>query len=214
VTKEKRAVGVVVDWETSGLREQKVPTMNYLEGPQGIELGATLVWLPEVEVISTYSSRVRFLGVHNAVEYGGPAYNGITWNEDAERFHGIKIRDLINERMPSVVAAEFATWVKTNAGIDDPQKTPVMFCGHNPEGDMYYTRQLMFFGGIENAIRFHYRMIDSFSLGYFVLDVKSSNELFERVSGVTRKIHTALEDSMLTTQALKTIYKLCQGNRQ
>ena len=212
MAKDKRQIGLVLDWETTGLREHRVPSMSYLEGTQGIEIGATLVWLPEVEEISTFTSRVRFLGVHKGVQYGGDAYKHLTWSEDAERIHGIKPQDLAKEPRPSDVAEKFVSWVKTSAGIDDPHKTPIMFCGHNPDGDMYYTRQLLFFGGYENSLRFHHRMLDTFSLGYFVLGAKSSTELFERVSGVTRKIHTAMEDSMLTTQALRTIYRICQGH--
>lgn len=211
MTNEKRAIGVVIDWETTGLRDPKSPSVNFLEGPQGIEIGATLVYLPEVEIISEFSSRVRFLGSHKGIEYG--PYAGLTWSEDAEKIHGIKPMDLAKEPLPLVVAEAFTTWIRTGGNIDDPQKTPVMICGHNPGGDEYFTRQLLFFGGEENGIRFHHRMIDSFSLGYFVLGVKSSDELFERVSGVQRKIHTAMEDSRLTTQALRTIYKLCQGSR-
>ena len=209
----KRSLGVVVDWETTGLRNHKTPHLLYLEGPQGIEIGATLVWLPDVEVIAEFSSRVRFLGVHAGISYGGPRHEGLTWDADAERIHGIKVTDLMKEQHPSVVAEDFVNFVKNNGGIDDPHKTPVMFCGHNPDGDYHYTRQLLYLGGLENGLRFHHRMIDTFSLGYFVLGVKSSNELFERVSGIKREIHSALEDSRLTTAALRTIYELCQEKR-
>jgi DNA polymerase III epsilon subunit-like protein len=207
----KRGIGVVVDWETSGLREHKVPMRTYLEGPQGIEIGATLVFLPEFEVIAEFESRVRFLGKHNGCPYGGPIHEGLTWSEEAEAIHGIKIVDLLEAPTPSEAAAAFVHFVKSNAGIDDPHKVPVMFCGHNPDGDHYMTRQLLFLGQQENGLRFHHRQIDSFSLGYFVLGTKSSNDLFERTSGVKRGIHSALEDSRLTTVALRTIYNLCQG---
>lgn len=211
MAKEKRDIGVVIDWETTGLRDPKAPSVNFIEGPQGIEIGATLIYLPEVEVIAEFSSRVRYMGSHRGIEYG--PYSGLTWSDDAEKIHGIKAMDLAKEPLPPVVAEKFVTFVKTNAGIDDPQKTPVMICGHNPEGDAYFTRQLLFFGGEENGIRFHHRMIDSFSLGYFVLGAKSSTELFERVSGVNRKIHSAMQDSMLTTEALKTIYQICRERK-
>ncbi len=207
----KREIGVVIDWETTGLRDYKVPYRTYLEGPQGIEIGATLVYLPEIETIAEFHSRVRFLGTHNDISYGGHLHYNLTWSEDAEFIHGIKPGDLIKESWPSEVALAFINFVKQNANIDDPHKTPIMFCGHNPSEDNYYTRQLLFLGGAENQLRFHHRQIDSFSLGYFVLGTKSSNELFERTSGIKRKKHTALEDSRLTTAALRTIYLLCQG---
>ena len=207
----KREIGVVIDWETTGLQEQKVPYRTFLQGPQGIEIGATLVYLPDFTAIAEFSSRVRFLGTHNAISYGGHLHDDLTWSEDAERIHGMKPSDLIKEPCPSEVAANFVNFVKQNAKIDDPHKTPIMFCGHNPSSDHYYTRQLLFLGGVENKLRFHHRQIDSFSLGYFLLGTKSSNELFEKTSGIKREIHTALEDSRMTTVALRTIYHLCQG---
>lgn len=210
--KVKRDIGLVIDWETSGLREVKVPYLAYLEGPQGIEIGATLVWLPEVEEIGTFTRRIRFIGSHRGIQYGADAYKNLTWSEDAEQIHGMKTTDLLKESSPAVVAEEFVSWVKTNTGITDPYKTPIMFCGHNPEGDMYMTRQLLFLAGLENHLRFHHRMLDTFSLGYLVLGTKSSSELFYRVSGVKRNFHSAMQDSMLTTHALRTIYKICQGN--
>lgn len=209
----KRDIGVVVDWETSGLREQRVPSINYLDGPQGIEIGATLVYLPEFDPIAEFSSRMKFIGKHQGIAYGGPIHESLTWSVEAERIHGMTIGDLKNEPHPKDVAANFANFILINAKIDDPHKVPIMFCGHNPDGDFYMTRQMLYFGGMENSIRFHHRMIDSFSLGYFVLGTKSSNDLFERTSGVKRGIHSAMEDSRLTTVALRTIYNLCQGIR-
>jgi hypothetical protein len=207
----KQKFGLVIDWETSGLLDHRVPYRAYLEGPQGIEIGATLVYLPEFETIAEFSSRMRFLGTHKEISYGGHLHYDLTWDEDAERIHGMTPSDLLKEPWPSDVAASFVNFVKSNAQIDDPNKVPIMFCGHNPGGDLYCTRQLLFLGGMENALRFHHRQIDSFSLGYFVYGTKSSNELFELTSGVKREIHSALEDSRLTTTALRTIYKLCQG---
>ncbi len=208
-----KKLGLVIDWESSGLLNKLVPYRTYLEGPQGIEIGVVMVHLPEVETIAEFSSRVRFLGTHNNISYGGHHYRDLTWSEKAERVHNIKPGDLIKESLPSEVAVNFVNFVKANAKIDDPQKTPIMICGHNPCDDYYYTRQLLYFGGMENGLRFHHRQIDTFSLGYFLFGTKSSNELFERTSGIKRTIHTALEDSRLTTAALRTIYEVCQGNR-
>lgn len=213
MAKTKRDIGVVIDWETSGLLDPKASYRNFWEGPQGIEIGATLVYLPEAETIAEYTSRVRFLGAHSGRIYGPPSYEKLTWAETAQEIHGITLTELSEAPPPMEVARQFVSFVRTNAKIDDPQKVPIMICGHNPEGDAYYTRQLLFFGQVENELRFHYRMIDTFSLGYFVLGAKSSNELFERVSNVVRKNHSAMEDSMLTTEALRTIYKMCRERK-
>lgn len=206
----KPSYGIVVDWETSGIRNNKKPYLTFLEQTQGIEIGATLVHIPTFETISEFESRVKFLGSHDGIEYGGPAYNKLTWSKDAEKIHGIKISDLIDAPTPKEVCESFINWLKIN-GVVDTHKSPLMFCGHNPSGDYYATMQLLFLGQHENDIRFHYRTIDSFTAGYFIFGTKNSNDLFKRTSNVQRKIHSAMEDSRLTTIALRTIYEICKG---
>jgi hypothetical protein len=207
----KQDIGLVVDWETSGIRDQEVPWLNYLEGPQGIEIGAILVYLPTFEPIAEFVSRVCFLGIANGVSWGGPRYERLTWSTEAERIHGMTPAGLADEASPLLVAEKFVKFIKKNARIDDPQKRPIMLCGHNPSGDAYYTRQLLYLGGVERKVRFHHRMMDSFTLGYLLLGAKSSNELFEKTSGTKRGIHSALEDARLTLQAFRNIYQLCRG---
>lgn len=204
----KQDIGLVIDWETTGLRNQEVPWLNYLEGPQGIEIGAILVSLPDFQPISEFHSRVFFLGTHNGISYNGPAYEKLTWSSDAEKIHGITLPALSHESPPFNVADKFVKFVNTH--VADTSKQPIMICGHNPAGDAYFTRQMLFLGGMERKIRFHHRMLDSFTLGYLLLGAKSSDELFERTSSVKRNIHSAIEDARLTLHAFQTIYEVCR----
>lgn len=201
----RQEFGIVIDWETSGLRPHETPWRAYLEGPQGIELGVVLVKLPHFEPIAEFSSRVKFLGVHNGISYGGALYENLTWSDDAQKVHRISVNELTTAPMPSTVARDFINFVRTNTGITELMKHPLMICGHNPSGDAYSLRQLLFLGGAEREIRFHHRMIDSFTAGYLTLGTKSSNELFERVSNVVRDGHNALQDAQLTLDALRSI---------
>lgn len=204
----KKSFGLVIDWETSGLRPQETPWRNYLEGPQGIELGAVLVELPDFTQIAEFVSRVRFIGTAHGISYGGPIHEGLTWSDEAQVVHGISVTDLLHEPTPNEVSERFVRFTLDNAGISDPHKQPIMICGHNPAGDAYYVRQLLFLGGHERNIRFHHRMLDSFTIGYMLLGTKSSNELFKTVSNVVRDKHSALEDARLTLDAFRHLHAI------
>jgi DNA polymerase III epsilon subunit-like protein len=210
----KKSYGVVVDWETTGIRQHETSSLTYMDGPQGIEIGAILVELPKFDPIAEFSSRVRFLGQAHGIAYGGPRYEGLTWSDEAETIHGISVNDLVSAPTPQEVSNRFVRFVLDNAGIDDPRKTPIMVCGHNPAGDAYCVRQLLFLAGDETKIRFHHRMIDSFTLGYMLLGTKSSNELFKLVSDVTRGTHNALQDARLTLAAFRHMAMICHESQK
>lgn len=199
----KQYFGLVLDWETSGLRNHETPWCTYLEGPQGIEIGAILVTLPTFEPLGEFASLVKFLGVHNGLSYGGAHYERLTWSESAQEVHGLSLVDLVNAPSPTEVSEKLTAFVISTARISDPQKTPIMVCGHNPDGDSYYLRQLLYLGGAERKIRFHSRMLDSFTMGYLLYGTRDSTELFELTSGVRRGTHRALEDARLTLAAFR-----------
>lgn len=207
----KKSFGLVIDWETTGLRQHETTWQTYLEGPQGIEIGVIAVELPAFTPVAEFTSRVRFLGQRHGIAYGGPHYERLTWSDEAQLVHGLSAHDLVHEPMPSEVADKLVRFVHSSFGIDDPQKHPVMICGHNPAGDAYYVRQLLFLGSVQDKIRFHHRMLDSFTLGYMLLGAKSSNELFQRVSGTVRTTHNALQDAKLTLDAFRHLHSICQN---
>jgi DNA polymerase III epsilon subunit-like protein len=210
----KKNYGLVIDWETSGLRQHETPWRTYMEGPQGIEIGVVLVELPQFHPIGEFSSRVRFLGQARGLDYGGDIYQHLTWSEEAEVIHGISPIELMNAPTPNEVAQRLVRFVLNTAQIEDAHKHPIMICGHNPAGDAYYLRQLLFMGSEETKLRFHHRMLDSFTLGYMLLGTRSSNELFKTVSGVVRGTHNAMEDARLTLAAFRHLHLICQETQR
>lgn len=187
---------LVTDWETTGLRDELVPFHNYVEGPQGIEVGAVVVNLSDWQPIASYTSRIRFLGYHAGVRYG--AYERLTWSEQAQKIHGLSPGDLETAPTPAEVAEEFLRFLKKHFSDD-----PILFCAHNPQGDRYYTNQLMFFGGVQGNVRFHHRMLDSFTAGMLAFGAESSDQLFSLTSDIEREQHSALEDAMLCARAMR-----------
>jgi hypothetical protein len=206
----KKDFGVVIDWETSGIQDPHSPWRTYLEGPQGIAIGAITVELPSFEPLAEFTSQVRFLGVAHGISYGGPLYESLTWDPDAERIHALSPGELINAPMPTEVADKFVRFVKNSVGIEEARKIPIMICGHNVGGDSYYLRQLLYLGGAERKLRFHSRMLDSFTMGYLLYGTRSSNELFHLTSGAVRGTHHALEDARLTLTAFRVGYDKCK----
>jgi hypothetical protein len=210
----KKDFGIVIDWETTGIRQHETPWRTYLEGPQGIELGAIAVKLPEFEPLGEFSARIRFLGSRNGIAYGGPEHEQLTWSDEAQAVHGISVTELAKALTPVEAAGNFLRFAHSVTGIADFHKHPVMICGHNPASDAYYLRQLLFLGGVERKIRFHARMLDSFTIGYMLLGTKSSTELFKHISGVVRTTHNALQDAQLTLNAFRQLNSVCRECRQ
>jgi DNA polymerase III epsilon subunit-like protein len=187
---------LVVDWETTGIRDETKMTQMYVDGPQGIEIGAVVVedWVE----VGAFWSRVRFLGTHNGVSYGPPNLSSLAWAEKARNVHGIPIEDAIRAPHPRSVAEEFVGFLKKHFDLTKP----IMFCAHNPMGDRYYTRQLIVLGGVEEKVVFHYRMYDSYTMGALVFGSKGSDDLFRATSGVVRGNHNALDDARFAAKAM------------
>lgn len=198
--------GLVCDWESSGLLDTNSSYKTFVEGPQGIEIGAILVNLKDFTPLEEFSSFVRFLGGNpNTLTFSrcAPLYAELTWDKKAEDIHGISIESLEEAPSPYCVAYNLRSMIRRYAKPDDR----IMFCGHNPIFDMYCTKQLMFLGGMTDEIKFHHRMIDTFSLGKFLYNTKSSKDLFKLTSDVVRNgAHRALEDARLTLKSLQKMY--------
>lgn len=192
---------LVIDWETSGLRDDTAPTLNYVEGPQGIELGAVIVDLPSWDEVASFECRVRFMGIHSGIQYGSDNYRRITWEESAEKIHGIRLSDLLTAPPANEVVDQFLSFVRAN---HDPA-TPILMCGQNPQFDRYFLKQLLFIAGRIDDLRLHYRMLDGFTAAYMVLGCQSSDEFFRLTSGATRNYHTALGDARLLAKGMKYV---------
>lgn len=187
---------LVIDWETTGIRDDSAPFVNFLEGPQGIEIGAVVLDLNTLTTGEEFNRHCRFLGTHKGIQYDQDRFSALTWSEKAETIHGMKIEALAVEAAhPNQVGREFAEYVRRNFGDNR-----VMMAGHNPVGDRYFTKQLLYIA--DQDIRFHHRMLDTFTGGYLLWGAESSDELFSIVSDIRRKNHSAIQDARLTAKAL------------
>jgi len=192
---------VVIDWETSGVRDDAVPVLSYLEGPQGIEIGAVVIDLSSWNTLGEFGSRVRFMGSHGGLSYGGAAWERLSWSAQAEKIHGITLRELTEAPKPVEVAERFVQFIYSHL---DPNR-PILLCGHNPDFDAYFTRQLLFMAGRLPDIRFAHRRIDTFTVGFLTMGCEDSDELFLLTQGAIRSFHNALDDARLTVSAMKSI---------
>lgn len=193
--------GVVIDWETSGLLDDRVPSMSYLEGPQGIEIGAAVVDLDTWDELATFHRRIRFMGTHLGQRRGGPLYEKLTWSVGAERIHGITISALANEAPPATVGDEFLSFIRANTLSGEP----VLLIGYNPSFDAYFVKQLLFFTGRLDEFRLLHRMVDVFTAGFLAYGCFNSDELFQLVNAERRNFHSAVEDVRLTISAMRSI---------
>lgn len=181
---------LVIDWETSGLIRDSDSQRAYDSGPQGIEIGAVVVDASDWTMVGDFTSRVMF-------------EPGMFWDEAAEPIHGIRREDLMDAPSSTVVAERFDEFLN---GWFDPAQ-PILMAGQNPAGDRWFTHQL-FHLGHRRPRRFHTRMLDTFTLGFYVWGCTTGNELFDRVCGVIRQRHSAYEDATLSAAVLCEAFRL------
>lgn len=180
---------LALDWETSGLRDHLNSQTTYLQGPQGLEIGAAVLHPETYEPVDRFTAKMKFLGKHKNVEYG--EFPDLTWSEEAERIHGMTIMSLIREKHPKMVAQEFAAFLRRHYGPGDR----ITIVGHNPELDRYHTLQLLYYGGLLSEFKIDHRMIDTHTIGFMLYGCNGSEELFFKVTGQKRTYHTALWDA-------------------
>lgn len=200
---------LVIDWETTGIRDENVLEVPFTHGPQGFQLGAIVAdCKDDWSELGSFEMKMKFLGTHSGVQYG--EYPNLTWDTYAERIHYHTARSLVTEKHPKEVCGEFINFLSTHYDLTQP----IMIAGHNPMGDRYYTKQLMFFGSMLTKLKLMYRMIDTSTLGLMIFDTESSDELFKAVSNKVRTSHNALEDARLTCDVLRTVTRAVMGGEQ
>ena len=202
---------IVIDWETSGIRNDRTPSTTFKEGPQGIQIGAVVCDLENNwEELGAFESDVKFIGAHDGVEYG--EFPKITWSESAQEIHGLDLEHLSGCAHPRMVGHKFGSFMKRWFS----KNNRALFAAHNPQGDIYYTKQFLWFAGLHNDpdLQFHHRMLDSFSIGNLLWDAQHSDELFKITSEVERGKHGALEDARLCANALRRAYAVVRQFRQ
>lgn len=173
--------GLAIDWETSGY---SVP--NYAASHQGISFGALIFDISDFSIVETLYLEVKF----------DPKY---TWDEGAEKIHGLSREHLEKHGVTQQQAAEqLATLVLKYIGTDK-----IVALGHRVFFDIAFTNQLMESVGFE--FNWDPIKIDSAAIALTFLGVNRSDELFDMMGMPPRGKHDAMEDIIYTLSSVKAI---------
>ncbi len=181
----------ITDWETSGLRD--LYNTSFHSGAQGIQFGGCVV--EDISHSWTIVDEIQF-----DVKWMGDVYPDLTWNDEAEKIHGLSKEYLANKKTPEETAMPFQLFIERN--FKDSGK--VMMGGFNPHFDEYFTYQFMTMAKLRSSpIGFHYRMLDMQTLGTTLLGLSTTNEVFKKIGVNFRGKHNALQDARLTVDAFR-----------
>ena len=173
--------GLAIDWETSGY---SVP--NYAASHQGISFGALIFDISDFSIVETLYLEVKF----------DPKY---TWDEGAEKIHGLSREHLEKHGVTQQQAAEqLAALVLKYIGMDK-----IVALGHRVFFDIAFTNQLMESVGFE--FNWDPIKIDSAAIALTFLGVNRSDELFDMMGMPPRAEHNSLEDIIYTLESVKGI---------
>ena len=182
--------------ETSAPTEETVaPTegeaVSYQMGDkiQGIQLGATIVRWDTLDVVDTFLVDIKY----------DPRY---LWSDEAERIHGLS-REYLEKNGVSQedAAVQFANFILKWFGTDD-----VMCVGHNVIFDIEFLEQLMV--PFDIMPKLHITKVDLASIGYTMLGLHKSDDIFSFLGMPQREEHNALEDCIYTSEAIRLIRKM------
>ena len=204
---------LIIDWETTGIPNERIETQSYFSGPQGIQIGAVVVDNIEStwDIVDTFKSDVRYLGPYPPdlrAKRPTPVLAErpfLTWDNKAYEIHGLSLEYLISAPHPEEVGENFFDWLKAHFGI-----SRIQVGGHVPCFDRHFMMQLFYLSGLlhRRDLNFGYRMLDSSTIGYFLWGTSDSRELFEKILNTSEGMHDALEDAILTARLFKEAKKL------
>lgn len=198
---------LVIDTETSGLRSTNSSYPLYLAGPQTIELGAVVSDARTFSILDRFTTKVRFLGSYEGIQYG--EYPELTWDPYAATIHGQSPMELSRHPHPRQASEIFVQFLKKHFDVNER----ITLAGHNPEFDAYHVRQLLYLGGMIDAVKFNHRMLDTNTLGMFLYQIDNSEELFSKIAKLKRDKHEALEDAIAANQVLaETSKRISESN--
>lgn len=199
---------MIGDWETTGIPDP-YNLEPYSTGPQGIQFAAAFVTdiYSSWEIVDEFTMTLRWLGPDENVPE--PELPGLTWDEKAYQIHRMSKTFLRDKPTPEEMASPFSKFIFKNVS----RGSPILFGGHNPQFDQYFNHQFMLMSGLVNEtdIRFHHRMLDSFTAGFFKTGMTNSDDLFKLAGCPTRTSHNAMEDVRHTVRALRFITRELGG---
>lgn len=177
---------LAIDWETSGYRKPESKGESYAQAHQGISFGAQVIDVRSFEVAEELYREIQF----------NPKYK---WDDGAERVHGISREHLAKNGVTQEEAAlELGNLIIKYFGTDD-----VIIVGHRVYFDRDFTDQLFDTVGIK--IQWDPTHLDVSAISSALLEMSSSEEIFQALGMPPRGAHNALEDIKQSVEVLRII---------
>lgn len=190
---------LALDCETSGLVSGKKsinPARDAKTGEayQAIAWGLVVVDFDTFEPVEMASYKIRF----NSSKF--------TWNDRAEKVHGLSRDQLEHEGMDEEdFAVAFCELIIKYWGTS----TPVITLGHNVNFDLCFIRDQLERHGL--SVHFSNRVLDTNTLGMVLANITGSENLFQHFGLPARGSHDPLEDILMTLIAAKGFRDLYQS---
>lgn len=176
--------GFAIDWETSGSTWGGDSTIDH----QGISFGAAVFDLATFEPVETLYCEIKF----DDTKY--------KWQDGAQKVHGLTREHLAANGMAAEDAAVALMTMFVKYFAPDEK---IFILGHHTDFDIAFTRQLLEPLGIMFEIGA--TVMDTAGTGLIAFGIHKSEDLFQFLGLPARTTHNALEDTLLTLQAAKTI---------
>lgn len=179
--KQFPAMGLAIDWETSGYSYP-----DYAACHQGISFGAIIFDMRSFEPIEE---------LYHEIKFDGTKYQ---WNSGAERVHGLSKEHLEKNGITQEEAAvDLLNLIVKYFGA----KPEPILLGHRVHFDRAFTNQLASSIGID--VNWNATVVDTNSIGTVLLEIEKSEELFTSLDMPARGLHNAMEDIRYTLAAVK-----------
>lgn len=181
--------GLGIDWETSGADWGfRYDDYSKQSSYQGISFGAVVFETETFEPVETLYREIHF----DANKY--------QWTEQAEAIHGLSRTHLLRNGVPSEEAAcDLAELVLKYWG---PNPFVVMLA-HRLDFDLHYTKQLL--EPYELMFNRDGVKLDTCGTAFALLGIHKSDKLFDFLGLEGRGKHNALEDILMTLEAMRTM---------
>jgi len=179
--------GLAIDWETSGSAWGTDSSIDF----QGISFGAAVFRLADFEPVETLYREIKF----DDTKY--------KWQDRAQQIHGLSREHLeANGVTQEEAAVDLASMYLKYFTADEY----VYILGHHIDFDIKFTEQLL--KPFDIMFNIGATRIDTSGTGLIMFGIHKSEELFQFLGLPPRETHNALEDTLLTLQAAKTMRQI------
>ncbi len=194
---------LIIDWETTGLRNWQDEHPAYFKGPQGIQLGAVVCDMHDWSILGEFETDVKWLGNTDTNKGRWPL---LEWAHEAYRVHKMSKEHLSIAPEPSEAAELFVDFVREHFNSD----RKVRIGGHGVDFDRYFCMQLFYFAGMIKKPPFQIgdSELDTRTVGELVWGTTHSDILFNNVLGEKRNgVHNALDDAKMTAMVFREAFR-------